>query len=313
MAQKKVVYLLALLYAFLIGFSFLFTKLTLAFASPVDTMAYRFTISFLLLGVPVAAGWIKLGLRGRQLWRLLPVGLVYPGLFFGLQAGGLEFATSSEGGIFQASAPIFTMLLAALFLKERTTWLQRLSVACSVAGVVFMIAMAGAKISASHIQGIVLLLASALMLSIYSVLARSLSRSYTPIQLTFAMMLFGFVSFAGLSIGQHAVRGYWDALTEPLSHPSFVWGILYIGILSSLVTALLSNYILSKIEASRMSVFVNLGTLMAILGGVVFLKETLAYYHIIGAAMIIAGVLGANIQPRKRKMKAASSIGGQTA
>ncbi|MCC3376581.1 DMT family transporter [Cohnella sp. REN36] len=313
MTRKTSVYFLAILYAVLIGFSFLFTKLTLEVASPIDTMAYRFTISFGLLAIPVAAGWIKLGLNGRRLWRLLPVGLVYPALFFGLQAGGLAITASSEAGIFQATAPIFTLILAALFLKECTTWLQRLSVVCSVGGVVFMIAMAGANISAAHVQGIVLLLASALMLAIYSVLARSLSRSYTPLQLTFAMMLFGFISFAGLSIVQHAVRGGWSGLTEPLSHPSFVWSILYIGILSSLVTALLSNYVLSKIKASQMSVFVNLGTLVAILGGAVFLKEKLAYYHWIGAAMIIAGVLGANIRTRKPSSKAAPAAGGQTA
>jgi drug/metabolite transporter (DMT)-like permease len=42
------------------------------------------------------------------------------------------------------------------------------------------------------------------------------------------------------------------------------------------------------------SVFNHLATLVSIVGGFVFLNEQLAYYHMIGAAAIIAGVLGAN-------------------
>jgi drug/metabolite transporter (DMT)-like permease len=64
--------------------------------------------------------------------------------------------------------------------------------------------------------------------------------------------------------------------------------------LSSLVTSLLTNYILSKIEASKMSVFSNLGTVISIVAGVIFLKEEIFYYHIIGSILIVGGVIGTN-------------------
>jgi drug/metabolite transporter (DMT)-like permease len=53
--------------------------------------------------------------------------------------------------------------------------------------------------------------------------------------------------------------------------------------------------VLSKIEASKMSVFGNLATLISMIAGVIFLQEQLEYYHIIGAIMIIAGILGTNL------------------
>ncbi|BBI34149.1 DMT family transporter [Cohnella abietis] len=300
MLEQKKVYLLALLYAFIIGFSFLFTKMALEFADPIDTIAYRFTVSFVALAIPVMFGWIKIKIKGRNWLKLLPLGLVYPTAFFGFQAFGLAHAASSIGGIISASSPIFTLVLASLFLKERTTWIQKLSVLCSVGGVVFIIAMGGASVEGTSALGIFLLLLSALLLSLYGVIARYLRDGFTAIQMTYVMMLFGCISFNAISITKHAVGGTMHDLIKPLAEPHFILSILYIAILSSLVSSLLSNYILSKIEATTMSVFVNLGNLISILAGVIFLNEQLGYYHLIGAALIIIGVVGVNYRGSKK-------------
>ena len=299
--RKSMIYLLAVTYALIIGFSFLFTKMALNVSDPIDMLAYRFTISFAAVFIPVMAGWIKLGLRGKDFWRLLPIGLIYPTMFFGFQAFGLMDQTSSEGGIFQASAPIMTMVLAAIFLKERTTWLQKLSVLCSVFGIIYILFMKGATLDGSNLKGILLLLLSALALAFYSVFARSMRNDFTAMQMTFVMMLIGFISFSSMTIVKYAQSGKWNELVGPLSQPHFVLSLLYVGIMSSLVSSLLSNYVLSKLEASQMSVFVNLATLISILAGVIFLGERLAYYHIVGAVLIITGVLGTNFQMRKRR------------
>ena len=104
----------------------------------------------------------------------------------------------------------------------------------------------------------------------------------------------GFLSFNALAVYRHAAEGSLSAYFAPFSDTQFVISILYLGVLSSLVTSFLTNFSLSKMEASRMSVFNNLSTLVTIAGGVLFLQEQLAYYHFIGAVMIIAGVVGTN-------------------
>lgn len=74
----------------------------------------------------------------------------------------------------------------------------------------------------------------------------------------------------------------------------FIISILYLGILSSLGTSYLSNYALSKIEASKMSVFSNFSTLITILAGIIFLQEPFHFYYFIGSVIIIIGVIGTN-------------------
>jgi drug/metabolite transporter (DMT)-like permease len=64
---------------------------------------------------------------------------------------------------------------------------------------------------------------------------------------------------------------------------------------------MLYNFSLSKLEASRVSVFGSLATVISILAGVIFLKEQLVYYHVVGSILIIGGVVGTNLSPRSRK------------
>lgn len=48
MTENKKAYFAAILYAIIIGFSFFFTKISLMEASPLDTLAHRFTMALLI-------------------------------------------------------------------------------------------------------------------------------------------------------------------------------------------------------------------------------------------------------------------------
>lgn len=294
-SHKKIAYLAALFYAFIIGFSFLFVKLALTVANPVDTLAHRFTASYLAILIPVFLGKVRLHFTVKDILEILPLSLLYPAMFFGLQISGLAYTTSSEAGILLAATPVFTMFLASYYLKEKNTSLQNVSLLLSVAGVIYIFVMKGASFAISQLLGTFLLLFSSLSFAGYSVLARPLTKKYKPFELTFMMLTISFAAFNLLSLIQHGINGSIHEYFAPLLQPVFLISILYLGVLSSLVTSWLSNYVLSKIEASKMSVFGNLATLISMIAGVVFLQEQLAYYHIIGAIMIIAGILGTNL------------------
>lgn len=305
-------YAAALLYAFIIGFSFLFVKFALTAASPLDTLAHRFTISLAAAAALVLFGPFKLSIRLRDIAAILPLAMLYPTLFFTFQTFGLAHTTSSEAGIVQAMAPALTMILAAFVLKERPGLLQLLSVLLSVAGVVYIFVMKGARLEAASLTGVGLIALAALSLAGYGVLTRKLAQSYRVIDITFLMSLIGFVAFNGLSVATHAAEGTLSAYFQPFANPLFAASILYLGVLSSLGSSLLSNYVLSRLETYKMSAFNNMATLITILAGVVMLGERLTIYHGIGAVMIIAGVLGANL-PAAGKRKARTVTGTPTA
>lgn len=292
--NKSLVYIAAIAYALITGLSFLFTKMALTVANPADILAHRFTAAFIGLLIPILFKWVKLDLDKERIRKVIPLAILYPLLFFGFQTTGLQYATSSEGGILLASSPVFTMILASYFLKEESAMLQKISVIISVLGVIYITLMKGAAFELNNILGIVLLLLSALSMSGYSVLARVLTRDFSSTELSYIMVSISFMLYNAIAITRHFIGGTIDTFLLPFTNINFVISIVYLGILSSLGTSLLTNYILSKIEASRMSVFSNLGTVISIIAGVVFLKEDIYYYHIIGSILIVGGVIGTN-------------------
>lgn len=303
MRSTGAAYLLALLYAIIIGFSFLFTKLALRYADPVDMLAYRFTLSFALLAIPVRLGWIQLPKpkqgQGSHL-PLLLIGLIYPSAFFGFQALGLDELATSSAGIFSASAQIFSLLLGVLLLKERPTWLQLLSVLVSVGGLAFMAGQSGGSVEGTSALGASFILLSAVALALYGVMARGMRSEYSAVQLSYSMMRTGFIVFVPLAFIRHAAQGTLPELLAPWHEAGFWIPLLYIGILSSLVSSWMSNAVLARLEAFKVSLFVNLGNLITIATGVILMNERWSLAQTMGTICMLAGVLGANLGAKIR-------------
>ncbi|OFD79199.1 DMT family transporter [Bacillus mycoides] len=292
-------YLSALLYSLIIGFSFMFVKLALTITSPLDTLAHRFTVAFIAASIPVIFGFVKLNISFKNILALLPLAIFYPALFFAFQAFGLVYTSSSEAGIIQAAIPIFTMILASYFSKEYTNTWQKTSVFISVIGVIYIFIMNGIGAHETNFIGVILILLSALSSACYNVLARKMTKKFKLMDLTYTMTAIGFISFNFIAIIDHMNKGTITVYFKPFTNGTFLISILYLGLLSSLLTALLLNYSLSYIEAAKISVFSNLSTLITIIAGVVFLHEQIAYYHIIGTLLIVLGVVGTNFLGKK--------------
>lgn len=295
-------YIAAVLYAAIIGLSFLFVKMTVTVAHPIDVLAHRFALSLIVVSIPVILGWIKIRLSLRDLWRIIPLGLLSPVLFFAFQAFGLVSSNSSEAGIIQAMAPVFTLVLASVFLKERTSTMQKLFLLLSVVGVVFIFIMQGSGMSIGNLKGIALLLLSTVCFAGYGVLARPLTQRYKPLELTWVTLMVGCIVFNAASLIRHASSGSMMDYIKPLGDTSYLGALAYLAILSTMISTLLASYALTHLEASQMSVFSNLSTLISIVGGAWILHEPVGYYHYIGALLIIAGVLGTNMSGRKQRL-----------
>jgi drug/metabolite transporter (DMT)-like permease len=291
--QLKLAYFVAILNAAVIGVTFLLVKLTLTFATPLDTLTYRFAVAFAVMIVPAIFGFFKLGYRGKPLFSLLLLASLYPIAYFVLQTYGLQHAASAEGGIISAMTPAVTMIFASVFLKETTTLMQKLSLLLSASGIVFIYTMNGAS-DWSRTTGIALLVLACVTLAGYNVLARLVTRHFSAMEISFFMVGVAFVSFLTASLGIHAAAGTIDTFVAPLSSGVFIALISCLGLIQ-VATAYMANFVLSRMEAAKMSVFSHLSTIIAIGAGALILQESVTWSHLCGAVLIISGVIGVNM------------------
>lgn len=288
-------YAAALGYAAIIGFSFIFVKDILAHADVIDVLMFRFALSFfpLLLAYPFVKR--RCNFSKERVLILMKLGIFYPLLFFGAQTFALSIASSIEIGAVQATAPVFTLILATLILKEKTNYLQKLSVLICVGGVLYIMLMKFIKNTAPDFRGLGIAFISTISFAVYTVLAKKHKKNYNNYEILFVLLAEGFVITFIASMFKNISHGTLSSLMEPWKHREFVIGILYLSVLSTLLSGHLINYALANIDASKMVVFNNLGTVIQILAGVIIIHETLYPSHIIGSIMIILGLLGVNL------------------
>lgn len=283
--------------AIVIGFVFLFIKLALGVSNPIDLLSHRFLIAFIVIVIAALILKEPLLIKKKDFIAILPLGIFFPVLFFTLQVFGLEFIPTAEAGIIQATIPIFTVFLASLILKEKATLAQKVFTFISVAGVMLTFLNQGISTSgevSGHLLGVILVTLSCLASAFYNIVARKITQEYSMFKLMYVMTIMGFIAFTLMSIGQHIfnpnLTNYWT----PFLDPGYVVSIVYMGIVAFLLSAYFSNYALSKMPAGKMSVIGNISIVITILSGVIILKETLGVLQIVGTALIILGVVGAN-------------------
>ena len=295
-------YITGITMAVLFGLSFLFSKMGLESLSPALLLGGRFGSAFLILCLLWALKIIKLDLKGKPIRGLVVLSIFYPVFSFMLEMEGLKQVSSSQAGILVAILPVFTMLLGMIILKERPAVLQMICIVTSVLGTLITIFFASGEGTGGSLRGILLLLVSVAAGAVYTVLSRKNSVDFTAVEITFFMVGSGAIVFNLIAIFQGLKNWTLGSDYLGLFHSaSTVGAVLYLGIGASVIAFFCMNYTLSRLPAANAAVFMNLATVISILAGVVFLRERLAWYQMLGGLFIILSVWGTNYLENKQK------------
>jgi drug/metabolite transporter (DMT)-like permease len=299
--EKYKVLLVGVLFSVLVGFSFFPTKLAVGIGTSAQMVAFRFSFALIVVIFVIAAGIVKVDFKGKRIKEGLLVAVFYGG-FFILQGQGLTYSSSIESGILYAIVPILVMIIASFSLKERTTWLQKLSIITVVIGVILMYAIGsgGYNISEMSPVGFLYLLASSLSMAIAAVLIRRLKDEFTSTEITVIITVVCFVVFNAICIITMAKNGNIKEYFEPLMNIKYFISVAYLGTACTYLSPMMRSYLLAKTEAAKASLCGNAATGVSIVAGVLVFREPLELYHIIGTLMIIAGITGTTIKIKSK-------------
>ena len=120
-----------------------------------------------------------------------------------LFVNGVSLTSPVDASICTSTLPIWTMLMAAVVLKEPMTGQKIAGVALGLAGAVLLILFGSARASggSSNILGDMLCLGSQMSYSVYLVFYQSIIRKYSPLTLMKWKYLFGAMMLLPFSIG----------------------------------------------------------------------------------------------------------------
>lgn len=269
------------------GIGITFTKICLRYTTPFIMMAIRILISFLCLNLILCFGKFKLNLKGKPVGKLLLMGLAQPIGNFVFQNLGMQRTSSSFTGVIMGLSPVMGLLLAALFLKEKCSALQWTCAAVSVVGVVLTTT---GVLGGVDMLGLIFLLIGMIANALFSTVSRSLASDITPFERTYVMFGEGTVLFVILALFE--LKGNFSLLVTPLTSPPFWIGVLFGGIINSVIAFFLLNYSLSYLPSGRSVLYCNLATVVAVLAGIFFMHESFTWMQIVGVIIIVICVFG---------------------
>ncbi|HEK0906949.1 TPA: DMT family transporter [Pseudomonas putida] len=264
--------------------------------APVMQAAFRSGIAALLVGLLMCwrGGWAQLG----STWR---AGLL-AGALFGLEflfiAEGLKLTSAAHMSVFLYTAPVFTALgLHFMLPSERLRLLQWLGIALAFAGIA--LAFAGG-LSLDQLDGRVLLgdamaVLAGLMWGATTVVVRASRLSEAPATLTlFYQLMVGFVGLLLMALfsGQIGAVSF-----TPLALGS----VLFQGLVVSFFSYLTWFWLLRQYLASNLAVFSFITPLFGVTFGVLLLDEPLSVNFVVGAVMVLGGVVLVSAEPWVRR------------
>ena len=190
------------------------------------------------------------------------------------------------------AAPIFVTIVSAVFLKETITRSRLVGLLFCIAGVVVLISKGSIAtlLAFRFTAGDVWILLSALVFSIYTILVKRKPRAISPITFLFTIFIGGTLLLLPLFIAES-----W--LTPPVLWDKHLIGsILYLGIGASVIGFMCWNAAIARIGSVRTALFGNLIPIISTLEAVWLLGETITIVHILSGALVITGLVIANVR-----------------
>src|SRR6202051_44017 len=121
------------------SFAFIAGKIGVTDCPPLILLTARFSLAgILILGI-TALRRDEWSLSWRDTWVFAILGVANNALYLGLGYTGLQTVSAGLGGLIVSANPVFTAVLAALFLKERLTWRKVAGLLLGIIGVSFIV------------------------------------------------------------------------------------------------------------------------------------------------------------------------------
>jgi drug/metabolite transporter (DMT)-like permease len=285
MTERRAYLLLLAVVVFWAG-NFPLGKLALAELGPITITGGR-----ALLAAPLLLGLARLTWPlARPLARRDYIAFVVLGLT-GLVANttiwywGLAYTTALNAGILGAASPIFVAIAAAGLLGDRLGRLNYLGIALTVTAVVLTIAKGSLAVllSLSVNSGDLIILASQTAWVTYTLYSRAAASGLPPVWIMAGAHVVSAIVLVPLSL---VVEGAWPG---PLAAP-VGWGVILYCTTFVTLGHLWYYRVVRQIGAGRAATFMNLLPFVVIALAWLLLGEPVHAYHVIGAALVIAGV-----------------------
>lgn len=224
----------------------------------------------------------------RAHWRLIlgasVVGIV---LFNSLIYYGVHYTTSTNGLLLNSTIPVLIAIIGFAFYHRKLNAWQCLGLIISLSGVVTIIVRGDWHIlvTLSFNRGDILMFIAMICWALYTLWLKQIPADIDRIGLIGAQIVIAMPILFICALIEYSAAP--DAL---ILNRNAILALLYVGILPSVVAYLLYTFAISKLGPVKAGMSTHLVPVFGIILALLFLGEHLHLFHVVGIALIVAGI-----------------------
>lgn len=290
MREKGLIYAALVTTTIVWGGSFVAVKRALSYLSPLELLFMRFVpaaLAFaLLLCLRERAALVVLV---RAEWRSLCLMGLFGVIIYHLSLNiGEQLIPAGTASLVMALNPAIIFLLSVLFLGEQATGIRLLGLGVAFVGLFIVLRHpVGEAMDLDYLRGVLITLVAPISWAAYTVISRPLAARYPPLAVT----------GMGTILGAMPVLGTANVslLSRIAAMPGDGWAsIIFLALLATVAGVTTWVTALEHLDASRVGAFIYLVPLWGAVLGQRLLGEPFTLSLLIGAVVIIAGVMVVN-------------------
>jgi drug/metabolite transporter (DMT)-like permease len=257
-----------------------------AVLSPTVLAALRFSIASLFFVVPLVRAIIRRQVTGRDLLLMGLLGQITFSLYFWLQYTGVQKTNASISSILVVGLiPVVTAFLAQFFGEGRLNLATFGALLLGFLGVMVIVLQKQLSVTleSGFLFGALCLVSNAFAFAIYSNLSKRWMRNIPPLVMTGGTMTSGAIGLLLLSLLDPASNRW----SEVARLDILQWvALLFLALVCSVMAYFAYNVALTRINASRVAVYIYFEPVVTVLLGITLLGEHLSWQTVTGAVLI---------------------------
>lgn len=269
---------------FQVGAALVASRYVIDQTTPSTLAMLRYGIGFLCL-LPAVLVKTKFRFRTQDILPICVLGIFQFGILVALLNFALQYMSSARVALIFATFPLQTMILAAVFGREKLTWFKSVAVLLTIGGVAIALGedlISDGQDTNEKIAAIAVGL-SAFTGAVCSILYRPYLDRYpaqnisTLAMIASVVVLFLYSAYDDgfQSLSQISIHGW--------------WAILFIGA-SSGAGYFAWLWALKNLSPTRVTMFLSLGPITSAVLGSIFLSEPVTVYLMGGMFLVISGL-----------------------
>ena len=206
----------------------------------------------------------------------------------------LQTSMVINSSIMASITPLLIILFSWLIFKTPTYFMQFFGIILSIIGVLLIISKANYTnlINLNFTKGDLWMLAAVFSWGLYSVLLKKIDNSLSQLATLEVMIFFGLIFIFPFYIMETLHNSY---LPKDLNE---ILMISYVAVFASIVSFFSWNRGVSILGANKASLFLHLIPVFSSIWAIIFLGEKFSFFHLIGTAFIILGIVLSNINKK---------------